>query len=305
MFGVHCHHVVLQQQRCCLQGFAALQGNPGTFVPVTNHGELKEQHSLTLPCNTLHAIDPLLCFPLCSGFVQPLFAVLLAYFYVVLEGSIPALIEHFKSHGAIDGIRSAFYRPTWTSTAVIGFFMLFELALMKLPGKKVKGPITAKGHVPEYTANGFPAFLITLTTWSACTYFGLFPATIVYDNFCAIISSLCVFALLFCLVLYIKGLYFPSTPDHGSSGNPIVDYWWGTELYPNILGFDVKMFTNCRFGMNAWYLIVLSFAAKNAELNGGQVTYAMMVCASLITIYLGKFFWWEVRPLAWLLSCRA
>lgn len=29
----------------------------------------------------------------------------------------------------------------------------------------------------------------------------------------------------------------------------------GTELYPRIFGFDVKVFTNCRFGMMYWALV--------------------------------------------------
>lgn len=29
----------------------------------------------------------------------------------------------------------------------------------------------------------------------------------------------------------------------------------GTELYPRIFGWDVKVFTNCRFGMMFWALV--------------------------------------------------
>ena len=47
------------------------------------------------------------------------------------------------------------------------------------------------------------------------------------------------FALLFCAFLCIKGLYFPSTKDSGSSGNVVVDFYWGTELYPRVWGVYV------------------------------------------------------------------
>ena len=71
-----------------------------------------------------------------------------------------------------------------------------------------------------------------------------FEPTIVYDNFAGIIGALNVFSLAFCLFLYGKGRFFPSGPDSSLSGNFIFDYYWGTELYPRVLGWDVKQFTN-------------------------------------------------------------
>src|SRR5207248_1300925 len=77
----------------------------------------------------------------------------------------------------------------------------------------------------------------------------------------------------------------------GSSGNPIFDYYWGTELYPSVLGWNLKMFTNCRFGMMAWPLILLSFAAKQQERCG--LSSSMAVAVALQLVYIAKFFWWE------------
>ena len=63
------------------------------------------------------------------------------------------------------------------------------------------------------------------------------------------------------------------------------------ELYPRVLGWDIKMFTNCRFGMMGWPLIILSFAAKQKELYG--LSDAMLISVILQLIYIGKFFVWE------------
>ena len=92
-------------------------------------------------------------------------------------------------------------------------------------------------------------------------------------------------------MLYVKGRFAPSSSDHGTSGNPVFDYYWGTELYPRILGWDVKMFTNCRFGMMAWPLILVSFAAKQAETVG--LSDSMAVAVGLQLVYIAKFYWWE------------
>src|SRR5205823_8847166 len=54
---------------------------------------------------------------------------------------------------------------------------------------------------------------------------------------------------------------------------------------------NLKMFTNCRFGMMAWPLILLSFAAKQQERYG--LSSSMAVAVALQLVYIAKFFWWE------------
>src|SRR5207247_1701243 len=131
------------------------------------------------------------------------------------------------------------------------------------------GPITANGNVPVYKANGVLAFIAALALYCGASFgLHLFPASILYDNFGGLVGALNVFSGVFCALLWAKGHLAPSSSDHGTSGNPIFDYYWGTELYPRILGWDVKMFTNCRFGMTAWPLLLISFAAKQSEVSG-------------------------------------
>eukprot|EP01035_Chromulina_nebulosa_P017795 gene17795-23403_t len=90
----------------------------------------------------------------------------------------------------------------------------------------------------------------------------------------------------------VLGLYFPSTKDSGSNGNVIIDYFWGTELYPRIFGWDVKQFTNSRFGMMFWQIAVISYAIKQYE-TIGFISSSMLVSVVLQTVYIAKFFWWE------------
>jgi 7-dehydrocholesterol reductase len=134
--------------------------------------------------------------------------------------------------------------------------------------------------------------MITLALFYLCAYpLNLFSPTIIYDHFMDILGALNIFSLVFCLFLCIKGRVAPSSSDHSTSGNFIFDYYWGTELYPRIFGWDVKQFTNCRFGMMSWSIIILSFAAKQAQLYG--ITNAMIVSVAIMMIYIAKFFWWE------------
>lgn len=182
---------------------------------------------------------------------------------------------------------------SWMAWKILAYFAAFQLLLMKIvPGKPFLGPITPKGNIPIYKANGVACFFIT-TIGFIVTSFGLhlFSPTIIYDHLGELLGALNTFSLLFCLFLYFKGKYSPSSTDSGTSGHLFFDYYWGTELYPRILGWDLKMFTNCRFGMMAWGLILLSYAAKQHELYG--LSDSMIVAVALQFIYLTKFYFWE------------
>src|SRR6185369_17222720 len=109
-------------------------------------------------------------------------------------------------------------------------FLGVELVLLKvLPGKMYEGPLSPTGARPRYKLNSVAAFLVSLALFLGGAYGAkLYPAGVVWDHFGAILSTIIVFALFFCLLLYYKGIRHPSTGDHSSSGNPIFDYYWGT-----------------------------------------------------------------------------
>ena len=236
-------------------------------------------------------ISSLLLIGLC-----PPAAILMWYTCVHLNGSLVELGELFSAQG-VGGAMATIWSPvffgTTTAWTMIFAFAAFELFLMKaLPGKRFEGPVTPSGNIPVYKANGVAAFVVTLATFWLCAYpLGLFSPTIIYDNFGGLIGALNIFSLGFCLMLYLKGRFKPSSSDSSHTGNFIFDYYWGTELYPRIMGWDVKMFTNCRFGMMGWPLIIISFAAAQHQAIG--LTDALFVSVALQLIYIAKFFWWE------------
>jgi 7-dehydrocholesterol reductase len=235
-------------------------------------------------------------FPLFLIVCCPLTVMLMWYTSSTLGGSFQKLFQMFHSVGFFKTcymIWSPYFLGTASAWKIIGIFAAFELALMRLiPGKLFKGPITPEGNTPIYKANGIACFLITYLTFYLLSFkLKLFSPTIIYDNLGGLLGALCIFSFFFCIFLYIKGIYFPSSSDNGTTGNVIFDFYWGTELYPRIFGWDIKMFTNCRFGMMGWGLILLSCAAKQHELYG--ISDGMIVCVALQLIYITKFFIWE------------
>ncbi len=218
-----------------------------------------------------------------------------------LDGSFLEFGKLVAHYGIVDSF-NLIWKPVFFGTSeawtIIGAFAAFELFLMRaLPGNEFRGPITPAGHVPVYKANGVPAFLVTLATFFICSYgFDLFSPGIVYDNLGGLLGALNIISLVFCALLYVKGRFAPSSGDHGTTNNVIFDYYWGTELYPRVLGWDIKMFTNCRFGMMGWAMMIISYAAKQQQLYG--LSDAMLVSVAIQLVYISKFFLWETGYLS-------
>ena len=230
-------------------------------------------------------------------FVCPIFAMVMSYTIVKLDGLPTNLVREIANKGFFATIYNAWIPYIFGSVAAWKFiipFAVFELALMRiLPGKTTNGPVTPAGNTPVYKANGMLAYLVTLVAYFLCGYvFKIFNPADIYDHYLEIIGAMNVVSLVFCLILVLKGSFFPSSTDSGRSGSFIFDYYWGTELYPRILGWDVKMFTNCRFGMMSWPLLLLSYAAKQHQVYG--ISDSMAIAVAIQLIYVTKFFHWEM-----------
>lgn len=235
--------------------------------------------------------------PLFLVVVPPMAIVLLLMTNIHFHGSFLETAQHFMN--SKDPMYLTMYKM-WpsvldpTAWALFGSFCVFELAMMRLmPGKRSEGPVTPAGNIPVYKANGELSFYTTTVVFLALLLTGTIPLGLVYDKLPQLLAVQIAFSMTLCGVLYLKGRCMPSSSDCGSSGNIIFDYYWGTELYPRIFGWDVKQFSNCRFGMMLWVILPIAYAAKQYELTG-TVTDAMVVSVLLQFIYVAKFFHWEM-----------
>ena len=226
----------------------------------------------------------------------PPFTMLLWYTLTELDGSVVRLWEMMAERGALTTVWEVWSPRMFGSVeawTILGVMAAVQLLFMRvLPGKRFEGPITPGGHVPVYKANGLPAFVSTIALFAIGSWgLGLFSPGVLYDHFGEILGASNLFSVLLCVGLYLKGRFAPSGPDVTLTGNFAFDFYMGTELYPRVLGWDVKTFTNCRMGMMGWPLLLISYAAKQHEL--GSLSDAMVVSAGLQLIYIAKFFYWE------------
>ena len=237
--------------------------------------------------------------PLALMCAVPNLVIILWFTSAKCDGSYMKMIEHFYGKSPLVALLEM-WKSSGGYSPEIGYillgFAIWGLVLIKLlPGKTVYGPVTPKGNVPVYKDNGFTYFIVTLIAFFGLTYFfktnyGV-SSSIVYDRFGQVLNTLNLFSLVFCVILYFKGRFFPSTTDNGYTGNFVFDYYWGTELYPRFFDLDVKLFTNCRFGLMGWALLVCVHAVKSYEMHG--FVDSMFVSVTLQLFYLAKFFWWE------------
>ncbi|KAL4235927.1 7-dehydrocholesterol reductase [Mactra antiquata] len=240
-----------------------------------------------------------LFFPVCLIICTPNLVVLFWYVNAYCGGSYGEMVRRLYDgsfvHTLIKIWSGINIVNRFTVGVVFGYMGYAILFMRILPGKTIKGPITPKGNTPIYKDNGFLHYCVMMASFGVLTFvlkmYNMTP-TVVYDRFGELIAFMNFFALIFVLMLYFKGKYFPSSTDSGVTGGGFLfDYYWGTELYPRIFGIDVKVFTNCRFGMTVWPLLVCIYALKSYELHG--FVDSMFVSTVLQLAYITKFFTWE------------
>ena len=206
-------------------------------------------------------------------------------------------------------LRDAFPAPPAHLVRLVAGFVLFELALLVLlPGGTFEGAVAPSGFVPRFRRNGAAAFVLTVLAFLACSRGDapLFQAEVVYDNLLPLMTLLNIGALALAAALFAKGVLRPSTPDHGHGaavaaaplhGLPFRLYW-GEELYPSVLGVDLKQLFISRVGMMGWAVFTLSLAAAALRARAGeageageaQAAPALFASAALNLLYVAKFF---------------
>lgn len=167
------------------------------------------------------------------------------------------------------------------------------LLLRFLPGKKIYGPITPAGNRPCYRQNGVLAWIVTHLSLFGILYpLGIVNPAALYSQYGSLLVTLNIGALAFCILLYIKGHYYPGSSDTVYTGNLLFDFFQGIELYPTFAGVSLKQLINCRVSMMGWSTVFISFLLTQYELYG-VVSSSMLVSVSILVVYLFKFFVWE------------
>jgi 7-dehydrocholesterol reductase len=239
--------------------------------------------------------------PMLLMIASPLWCLATAYITSLKEPSFSSFYTECVSKGVTTcgGLIFAKTWPTAESVTLLAVFNFMALLIYWWPGKTEYGPLTEHGEKPEYMVNGVAHCILFTASMLAGSEYGLgwFQLSVLAEHAPATIGTLNIFGLLFCALLYFKGLYFPSGPDSGTAGHgPVFDYYWGTELYPRFGGVDVKKFVNCRFSMTYWMVFGISCLAKTYN-ETKTIDPGLFFCALSQFLYLNKFYMWAAARL--------
>merc|ERR1719243_226455 len=123
------------------------------------------------------------------------------YVYTVLGGNEMALVHEIWAGGDLRaGFAAVFSKvppQTPRAWATIGVWAAYGMASQLLvPGKEFRGPISPKGNVPVYKANGFQCYLLTLALFFGSWHQGWFNPAQVVDDLGSIFTCLNISSLL-------------------------------------------------------------------------------------------------------------
>ena len=183
--------------------------------------------------------------------------------------------------------------PNKNGVIIFLLFLMYGFFSIKVSKKKFKGPTNIDNVTPEYAANGFPFWIFTL--FIVTTLSNVFPnmPKIFSKNFVSFIMTANIFGLLFVTYLYIRCRknYHDKNKDIKNKSSVFYKFHRGFELHPRLFNVDIKQWTNCRYGMMSWQIIILLFMYYYFKKNG--FNSAIFVTVILQSIYIGKFFYWE------------
>lgn len=204
----------------------------------------------------------------------------------------------FKVNPLADGLFAFFDRAfSLKVTLIYSAWVFFHWFLyLVVPGPVVEGtPLkNAQGTRLLYRINAFRCNIVATSVVLALVYFGVLPATFVYDNFLQFTTAAIVFSVSFSVLLYAWSRV--AVPDNAVGYNPgdanplhqlshtgnstwaVYDLWMGRTLNPRLGFIDLKYVCELRPGLLLWSLMNFSFAASQfAKL--GYVTPSMaLVC---------------------------
>ena len=234
---------------------------------------------------------PVFALTICAGCLRGSLAAVFHDFSRSSNDSGSSLVEFSTAVGIAQGLGS----PTaWT---IFVAFVASQLIVLRcVPGCEEEG-VAATGRTPVYKTNGLASFFLTTAGYVLLSIvFGLFPATILYDNLLEILWVAEIASIVLCLWLAVRKTSNTLTGTRTESANEqmslLLKFYWGREVHPRVMGFELKQVTNCRFGMMIWPLIVISCMAKQWEIYG-YISNSMATAAFLQFAYLTKFFHWE------------
>uniref|UniRef100_A0A7R9WIE8 Delta(24(24(1)))-sterol reductase n=1 Tax=Pseudictyota dubia TaxID=2749911 RepID=A0A7R9WIE8_9STRA len=204
--------------------------------------------------------------PVGVTFLMAFFPALMLYMYICLLRQSGRLANPFDAALWEDGLPHVM--PTmFAAKLYLGFSAFQVLTAMTLPGIVVKGlPVPSLGgRQLEYLCNGVATWYVDLAILAVVITTGVFDMADVIDNVGPIMSVAILTSFLITIVTYSVSVVKGTT--HRMSGSLPYDMFMGAVLNPRIGKLDLKMWSEIRVPWKILFLISLSAAVKDHEMN--------------------------------------
>lgn len=198
------------------------------------------------------------------------------------DGALVVPDAAFLSHIAAPSLESVGFYLVWLALQAI-------LATL-LPGPIARGMPLDDGSTLPYKLNGLWALLLTLGLATTLVSLDVLPATLLYDQFDALVTTTNMIVFVLCFVMFAIGRSQASAKERLL--NPIEAYFVGAALNPRTGSLDWKFFCESRPGMILWVLIDLSFAAAQLHKHG-EISNAMLLVCAFQILYVTDYFIFE------------
>jgi len=184
--------------------------------------------------------------------------------------------------------------PNQYSFVFTCLFLLYGFISLKISNKEFIGPKNVDDTTPCYTDNGFAFWIFTSII---SIIYGLFNKDGVIkfgENYIPVLMTFNIIGLFLVIYLYMKdkNQYHNKEKDDEEGISGLFRFYRGLKFHPKIFGVDVKQWTNCRFGMIIWQIIIILFFFFSYH-KKSKINIAILVSVILQSIYIGKFFFWE------------
>lgn len=204
--------------------------------------------------------------PVGVTFLMAFFPALMLYLYVCLLRHSGKLANPLDADFWRDGLPHV--TPNLLAAKLyLGFCVWQALTAMTLPGVTVKGlPIPSLGGKQlEYNCNGVATWYLDLLIITVVHATGTFNLADIIDNVGPIMSVAILTAFVVTIITYVAALSMKKT--HRMSGSHPYDLFMGAILNPRLGNLDLKMFSEIRIPWKILFLISLSAAVKDHQMN--------------------------------------
>lgn len=180
--------------------------------------------------------------------------------------------------------------PTWSAFAVyLGFCLIQVIFAALLPGAIVKGlPVpTENNRQYTYNCNALASWYITLAAIPILHLTGLFPITILVDQFGSILCVAVICSDILAVVIHIHAIRTGQTCR--TTDSTIYDFFMGVWLNPRISVFgrevDLKLLSEARLSWLLLFLLSISAAIEQYE-QFQTITWPMIFILTAQLLYV-------------------